>query len=57
MFEYFIVFAICMGGASWTAYNQGIRQGTETMLEILHEQKIIRFDDKGNIRPNPFFDS
>lgn len=57
MFEYFLIFAICMAGATWTAYNQGVRQGTETMLEILHEQKIIRFDDKGNIRPNPFFDA
>ena len=57
MFEYFIVFAICMAGASWTAYHQGVRQGTETMLEILHEQKIIAFDEQGNIKPNPFFDS
>ena len=57
MFELFLVFAVCMAGASWSAYHQGIRKGTETMLEILHEQKIIRFDDKGNIRPNPFFDT
>ena len=60
MFEIaFIVFAIVLAGCSWQSYNigvqQGLSEGTIKALEILHDQKIISYDDKGNIIPNPFF--
>ena len=60
MFEIaFIVFAIVLAGCSWQSYNIGIQkglsEGTIKALEILHDQKIISYDDKGNIIPNPFF--
>ena len=56
MIEMIIITAICIAGSSYTAYHTGLRAGTEKMLSILHEQKIIRFDDEGNILPNPIFD-
>lgn len=60
MFEIsFIIFILCLAGCSWQSYTigkkNGLTEGTEKALEILHEQKIISFDEKGNIVPNPFF--
>ena len=60
MFEIsFIIFILCLAGCSWQSYGigkkAGLTEGTEKALEVLHEQKIIAFDDKGNIIPNPFF--
>tara|TARA_B100000902_G_scaffold296530_1_gene283534 strand:+ start:1730 stop:1918 length:189 start_codon:yes stop_codon:yes gene_type:complete len=55
----FIVFAICIAGCSYQAYKigwqDGVRTGAEGALETLHEQKVISFDNKGNIVPNPYF--
>jgi len=60
MFEIsFIIFIICTLGCSWQSYvignKAGLTEGTEKALEILHEKKIIAFDDDGNIIPNPYF--
>ena len=60
MFEiYFIIFIICTFGCAWQSYGigkkVGLEEGTEKALEILHENKVISFDEKGNIVPNPYF--
>tara|TARA_Y100000114_G_C11649198_1_gene273287 strand:+ start:46 stop:216 length:171 start_codon:yes stop_codon:yes gene_type:complete len=56
-----MIFILCLAGCSWQSYaigkKNGLTEGTEKALEILHEQKIISFDEKGNIVPNPFFNS
>lgn len=41
---------------AYKCYQDGVRKGAENALLILHEQKIICYDNKGNIKPNPFFD-
>jgi len=53
----FIIFAICLSGASWQAYRQGIRDGCSKTVDRLYADKIISYDNKGNIVPNPFFNS
>lgn len=57
MFEFILILFLVVAGASYSSYKIGLREGTEKMLEVLHEQKIIKFDHKGNIVPNPFFNS
>lgn len=52
-----IIFVICLAGASWQAYRQGIREGCNKTLDKLHDAKIISYDNKGNIVPNSFFNS
>jgi len=51
-----IVFAICLIGASWQSYQSGIKEGASRTVDKLHTHGIIRFDTKGNIKPNKFFD-
>lgn len=51
----FIVLAVCLIGASYKAYKIGVKEGAEKVLVKLHETKIIAFDDKGEIKPNPFY--
>ena len=52
-----IIFVICLAGASYQAYRIGIREGAAKTVDKLHYLKIISYDEKGNIRPNPFFDA
>lgn len=57
MTELFIILLMLVTlGCSWSSYKIGRREGAEACLELLHEQKIICYDDKGHIKPNPFFD-
>ena len=55
----YFLFAICIMGCSYQGYKlghkDGVRTGAEGALETLHEQKVISFDNKGNIVPNPYF--
>tara|TARA_B100000963_G_C22577269_1_gene649070 strand:- start:1228 stop:1410 length:183 start_codon:yes stop_codon:yes gene_type:complete len=59
--EYFLIqlfcLAILIGAASYNAYKIGVRTGTSGTIDKLHELKIISYDNKGNIVPNPFFDA
>ncbi len=41
---------------AYKCYQDGVKFGAEKALEILYNQKIICYDNKGNIKPNPFFD-
>ena len=51
-----LIFVFCAIGMSWTAYKEGNKQGASNCLDLLHEKKIICYDNKGHIKPNPFFD-
>ena len=51
----FIIMLVAIGCA-WSSYKIGRKEGAEAALEILYNKKIICYDDKGNIKPNPFFD-
>lgn len=45
----------CCAGCAYTSYKIGLREGAENMLNLLQQQKIIAYTNKGNIKPNPFF--
>lgn len=51
----FIIFSICLFGCGYKAFQIGIKEGAERTLTKLHETKIIAFDERGNIKPNPFY--
>ncbi len=42
-------------GFGWHMYKTGIKTGAESALEELHKHKIICYDNKGNIKPNQFW--
>tara|TARA_B100000927_G_scaffold266416_1_gene239808 strand:+ start:498 stop:686 length:189 start_codon:yes stop_codon:yes gene_type:complete len=46
-------------GSNYGSYKigrqEGLRSGAENTIDVLHENKVISFDNKGNIIPNPFF--
>jgi len=56
---FYVLFAICIAGCSYQSYrigyNEGVRSGAENTIDALHENKVISFDNKGNIVPNPYF--
>ena len=49
------VLFILIIGVGWSSYNIGIREGSEKMIDKLHEIGVITYDEKGRIKPNPFF--
>tara|TARA_B100000287_G_scaffold286803_1_gene270364 strand:+ start:357 stop:530 length:174 start_codon:yes stop_codon:yes gene_type:complete len=53
----YIIFAVCIGACGYQCYNAGIREGAAKAVDRLHEAKIIRYDHKGNIVPNEWFDA
>jgi len=53
----FIIFLICLSGASWQAYRQGIREGCSKTIDKLHAAKIISYDIKCKNIHNSFFNS
>ena len=52
----FILISIATGFATHYAWKQGITEGVARSLQVLHENKIIAYDNKGEIYPNPFFE-
>ena len=56
MYEILIAL-ICGLGLAWSSYKLGRRDGAESLLNLLQSKKIICYDDKGNIKPNQFFDA
>tara|TARA_Y100000361_G_C10946512_1_gene231512 strand:- start:342 stop:518 length:177 start_codon:yes stop_codon:yes gene_type:complete len=52
-----ICLVILLGLCAWRSYEIGIREGASRTVDKLHEAKIICYDNKGNIKPNPFFDA
>ena len=51
----FILLIIYASGACWIGWKAGIKKGAETVVEVLHQKKVIAYDNKGNIKPNPFW--
>lgn len=51
----FILISIASGYACHFAWKSGIREGANRTINILHERKIIAYDNEGEIYPNPFF--
>jgi hypothetical protein len=47
--------AVLIVACGYSSYKIGRADGAEALLEILHKKRIIAYDDKGNIKPNPFF--
>jgi hypothetical protein len=56
MYEILILIPVLVACA-YTSYKIGRRDGAESLMVVLHKQKIICYDDKGNVKPNPFFDA
>ena len=50
-----IISLLCGAAFGYSMWNQGKQAGAERCLEILHLQKIIAYDHKGDIKPNPFW--
>jgi len=56
MYEILVItIVVCCIGCAWTSYKIGLREGASNMLDLLQKQKIIAYDNEGNVRPNPLF--
>tara|TARA_A200000159_G_C7302525_1_gene330834 strand:- start:67 stop:273 length:207 start_codon:yes stop_codon:yes gene_type:complete len=53
---FFTIMLLVTIGMMYSSYKIGRREGAEACLEVLHKNKVICYDNKGNIKPNPFFD-
>ena len=51
----FIIISIMCGYLCWASYREGLKEGAERVIQVLHEKKVISYDDTGQIYPNPFF--
>jgi len=51
----FFLLSMLTGIACQWCYNKGIREGADRCINMLHQQKVIAYDNKGEIYPNPFF--
>lgn len=51
----FVIFSICLAGCSYMSYKQGVREGAAATIDKLHHYKIISYNHKGDIVPNPMF--
>ncbi len=54
--ETLFVFLIFSAGIGYSCFKEGTKHGASSCLELLHEKKIICYDNRGHIKPNPFFD-
>ena len=52
--EAWVVF-ICAFGFGWSCWKAGLKQGASNCIDLLYAKKIIRYDNKGDIKPNIFF--
>ena len=52
--EVFLV-ALCGLGFGYSCWKAGIKQGASNCIDVLHYKKIIRYDGKGDIKPNQFY--
>lgn len=51
----YITLAVITSACAWSSYRIGRKDGAGAMLDILQSQKIISYDVKGNVIPNPFY--
>lgn len=48
---------IAFGAAfGYHMYRMGVKQGAIGMIDQLHKLKVISYDNKGEVRPNPFWE-
>ena len=52
----FILVSLLCGVACHNFYKLGIREGAESTIKVLHREKVIAYDNTGQIYPNPFFE-
>jgi len=52
--EYLLV-GICISLCAYQSWQLGIREGAESTVKKLHEEKIISIRTNGTIVPNPFY--
>ena len=52
----FILISLACGLACHYAYKEGIKEGAERTIKVLHKEKVIAYDNTGQIYPNPFFE-
>jgi len=50
-----LVILLC-GLACYNFYKLGIKEGAERTIKVLHREKVIAYDNTGQIYPNPFFE-
>ena len=48
---WFIIFAFCAAGASYTSYMRGVVVGAEQTIDILEASQIIQVNENGEIEP------
>lgn len=52
----FILVSLLCGVACHNFYKLGIKEGAERTIKVLHREKVIAYDNTGQIYPNPFFE-
>ena len=50
-----LILIACAFGFGYSCWKAGLKQGGATALELLREKKIITYDNKGDIKPNKFY--
>ena len=50
-----IIMILCGAGFGYSCWKAGLKQGASNCIEILFQKKIICYDNKGDIKPNQFF--
>lgn len=54
MIEY-MIFGFVVFGCGYSCYKIGLKAGAANAIDVLYQQKIVAFDQAGNIKPNPFY--
>jgi len=50
-----LILLACALGFGYTCWKSGIKQGADNAIELLRSKKIITLDNKGDIKPNKFY--
>jgi hypothetical protein len=50
-----LIIALCGLGLGVSCWRGGLKSGAERTIEILHTNKIICYDNNGDIKPNLFW--
>ena len=50
-----IIVALCGIGLGYSCWKAGLKSGAEKTLYVLREKKIICYDNKGELKPNQFW--
>ena len=50
-----LIVAICGLGLGYSCWKAGLKSGAERTIEILHQKRIICYDNIGDVKPNQFW--